>query len=844
VPLDAQEPGPILAAAERTSVVRDATVGFFFHLFCDLKVLAAITDGLLERGFFFPDVKTLPLTVTTPDFVISTTRAPFPPPTGDPRVFLFDAAGNEIWHGRAADYPHEKEPSLGVRVVLHRPLPADGETAKALRLEGQDGFMTRPLQVGVLASDREYKVLAETFRSVAAPVERLTPESALVALSGETTLVVVSNEAASKLDPALRSRLITYVERGGILLTWGPSELSREAGVVFKKETRPIDKIRDLNYPDVKIKLTPPAEVRLVEFKNDVDMLAEAPDGAFPLLAALSLNDGTFFYSALPPFGGEGRGPYPYLLNTLKGYGLLTPIARAKRLEVYFDPGLREKTAIEDLVKLWARNGVRVVHAGAWHEYPEWTYEYDRLCELAHQNGMLVYAWFVLPLVSPKFWEEHPEWREKNPFGKEVNVDWRKAVSLVDPACRKAVKEWVTAFLRRYDFDGANLAGLHFGGEGPEKPEFLSPFSDGARREFEKENGFDPREIWSEKSPRFWKNDPSALDLFFRWRIKWTTRLHEEFLETLSQARPSEQLALTVTTIDGLARPRQARDFGVDVLEILNLRNAVPFTVQLMDPGEKRPWGAQRVRSLLKDYGRHLEPGNYTFHLNLSQGAPSLPVGRPTGLSLYSVIAAASPDPVAIYSEDSIPDADWSFLANALAARAEIYAGTDRVTVNSAADVRIALALHAGVQTHLDEVPWYASGSWEILVPPGRHTLTFKPASGASENSPRLVDSSCVILDTALVTRGLRFSYKSPERACVVIDKEPLEVKIDGASRDGIRSEGIRGYPLVLPPGRHVVVVTTESWSTYALRIVSLLLSGGIVAVSALALLLVGGLFL
>ena len=65
--------------------------------------------------------------------------------------------------------------------------------------------MTRPLQVGILSSDREYEPVAAAFRSVAAPVERLTPESALVALSAETTLVVVSKEAAARLDPAVRS---------------------------------------------------------------------------------------------------------------------------------------------------------------------------------------------------------------------------------------------------------------------------------------------------------------------------------------------------------------------------------------------------------------------------------------------------------------------------------------------------------------------------------------------------------------------------------------------------------------------------------------------------------------
>src|SRR5262249_10302781 len=54
VPEADQRAAPILAAAERTSVVRDATVGFFFHVFCRRQVLEEIVDGLLDQGFSFP----------------------------------------------------------------------------------------------------------------------------------------------------------------------------------------------------------------------------------------------------------------------------------------------------------------------------------------------------------------------------------------------------------------------------------------------------------------------------------------------------------------------------------------------------------------------------------------------------------------------------------------------------------------------------------------------------------------------------------------------------------------------------------------------------------------------
>jgi len=47
----------------------------------------------------------------------------------------------------------------------------------------------------------------------------------------------------------------------------------------------------------------------------------------------------------------------------------------------------------------------------------------------------------------------------------------------------------------------------------------------------------------------------------------------------------------------------------------------------------------------------------------------------------------------------------------------------------------------------------------------------------------------------------------------------------------------------MLPPGKHVVAVVTESWPSFAFRIGSLLVSSGIVALAALSLLVVAGLF-
>src|SRR5262249_19856545 len=156
-----------------------------------------------------------------------------------------------------------------------------------------------------------------------------------------------------------------------------------------------------------------------------------------PLLSLTALGEGKVLFSALPPFPAGADTPFPYLLSAIQRSLFLTPAGRSKRLEVYFDYGEHEDNQTPE-AKRWAQNGARAVRIAAWHQWRGSTRRYDRLIAMAHQNAMLAYAWLPLPQVSMKFWEDHPEWREKDLAGEDAQIDdFRKAMSLVDPACRE-----------------------------------------------------------------------------------------------------------------------------------------------------------------------------------------------------------------------------------------------------------------------------------------------------------------------------------------------------------------------------------------------------------------------
>jgi len=71
-----------------------------------------------------------------------------------------------------------------------------------------------------------------------------------------------------------------------------------------------------------------------------------------------------------------------------------------------------------------------------------------------------------------------------------------------------------------------------------------------------------------------------------------------------------------------------------------------------------------------------------------------------------------------------------------------------------------------------------------------------------------------------------------------------VEVTLDGQRADNIVLAGERGRSLLCPPGRHQVTAVTEKWSEFAVRVSSVGLSVGIVAVSWVVLGLVVSLFL
>ena len=113
-----------------------------------------------------------------------------------------------------------------------------------------------------------------------------------------------------------------------------------------------------------------------------------------------------------------------------------------------------------------------------------------------------MYVWLELPHVSEKFWDAHPEWREKTAILQDAQLDWRKLMNLNNPDCFAAVSQGVKQLVGRFDWDGVNLAELYFESlEGAAEPGPLHADEPDVRHEFQALHGFDPIELFQSAKP-------------------------------------------------------------------------------------------------------------------------------------------------------------------------------------------------------------------------------------------------------------------------------------------------------------------------------------------------------
>jgi uncharacterized protein YdaL len=870
ISLEKPDPAAMIADCERLQVVRDGVASFFFHAFLDIKYLQQCVDGIENLGYRFISIGDYDLRVQMDDRLVQTHTASVQLPIHGRylhRFILHDDGRKtaESYSQRPLDTV-VRDPGVvppdgtlimeGVTEVVTEKEPTPPSAWSRLwswvrtKLEPriQGAYLLRQPQVLILWDDtltrgewNNQKSYESAFSAFGFRVSPRKWQDFSKSWLDQETILVAPRAAAAKLSPKQVQSIREFVRDGGRLVLDGPSALSESLGVRSEKRSIKIRTILDLLYSNrqqgsQRATWNPPADVVRFTVHNPLAVYARDEVSEIPVAVLTGYGQGRLLYlgARLDPITPLGYTRYPYFVHyVLKGFGLRLPLQRAQ-LELYFDPGTGDRPSRDPdrLAEEWRKQGVRAIYAAAYHFWPSWTYDYAHLIDVCHKNGILVYAWFELPHVSKKFWDDHEEWRAKTATGQDGEVGWRLHMDLDIPECRDAAFAFAEDLLRKYPWDGVNIAELNYDTDnGPENPSKYLPMGATTRSAFKAAGAFDPALLFKPASPYYWKENPAAFKKFNDYRSQRVLAWHRALLEKITPLAQERDMEIIVTMLDSLHSGTLTRDTGVDSHLIISLMDQFPVTLQVEDPSHLWAESPDRYKKFTSTYlGLVRDPRRLMFDINVvnrdithSHSSTQLCVG--TELAHALIAASQACGRAGIYSEWSTPFEDLVVLSNVLAHNARVERRWNSWVTES--DRSVLLATPGNWQNfRVDGKLWPGWGENEMMIPGGTHSI--------AEVKPRwtLVDTSVLDvrlvrftgnLDTLVPTeRGLEFSYDSYMRSLILLNRQPFGVIIDGQPWWEKPIPFAGHWSLRLPRGQHKVEIVADSTASVILDTTSL----------------------
>jgi len=591
------------------------------------------------------------------------------------------------------------------------------------------------------------------------------------------------------------------VEGGAFLILEGQSPLAEQFGFRGGQTAIRLESVRDLHRPELPIIWEKPLELTVVDVPKGAQIFARERWTGTPVEAGLREGKGAVLWIAAPA-GARGYERFPYLLQALCELGFEPPF-RAAGLWAFFDSGYRSRVDLDYFAARWRAAGIAALHVAAWHfqEREAGRDEYlEKLIAACHREGILVYAWFELPHVSDKFWDDHPEWRERTAVLQDAQLDWRKLMNLSDPACFRAAADGVRKLVERFDWDGINLAELYFESlEGMSNPSRFTPMNDTVRARFHQAKGFDPLELFGTRM------DDASRRAFLDFRRELTREMQSKWIGEMEAVRAERpDLDLVLTHVDDRLEAGMRDAIGADVERVMPLLDSHKMTLLIEDPATVWNLGPQRYKNIAERY-RSLTPHRQRLAIDINiveRYQDVYPTRQQTGTELFELVHSAAQNfqRVALYFENSLLPTDLPLLPVSAAVGARLEKKGDTLILETPVSVGLAWQGAATV----DGKPWPVSDGHTLWLPAGRHRI--EPANTVSPIRLLRLNGE---LDgvTALGAKGFRFSYHSTSRAFAVLDRIPARVQIDGATETPSMAGACT---LRLPRGQHSVTLTVQ----------------------------------
>jgi len=586
---------------------------------------------------------------------------------------------------------------------------------------------------------------------------------------------------------------------GAALILEGSSPLATSFGFIPTSATVQTIHIVDEHNPALPVVWNKAIEIPRYEIAATAHVFAKERWTGAAVVAGYRLGAGAVLWIATDP-GVNGYERFPYLPQALADLGFESSF-RASRLWAFFDYSYRSRADPDYLVEHWRAAGIAAIHAASWHFYDADPARDDYLRQLilaCHRHGILVYAWVELPHVSEQFWNDHPAWREKTALLQDAELDWRKLMNLQNPDCAAAVRAGLGSMMRRFDWDGINLAELYFESlEGAANPARFTPMNDDVRAAFRAQSGWDPVEIWKQRT------DAASLRQFLDFRAGLVRRMQEAWLHVAMQFRAFQPgLDIVLTHVDDRFDPGMKDAIGADAARVLPLLDTQSFSFLIEDPATVWNLGPQRYPEIAKRYAPLTTyRDKLAIDINIVDRYQDVyPTKQQTGSELFELVhmAATAFPRVALYFENSILKADLPLLSAASAVVTAYTKDKQRVSIDSVDGVELTWTAAGAL---VDGKPWPLVTKTAVRLPAGPHVV--EPA--AKREGLSVSDLNATLLTASVDGQRIRFRYSSDSRAIVRFDRKPATMELDGRAF-AVACIDSSDCAVLLPRGEHGVL--------------------------------------
>jgi len=838
------DPQPLLDAARRMRVVRDGMASFFFHPFVAPAILRRIVREMKKMGWDFISIRDFPANLTTETCWVTTSGGSRDIVAANQYIHRQSRNRNgkkdleefsekrlqgiftqiahppkgSIWVSEAVDFLPIKPKRLPRRIF-----EAVRSIGKRLKTD-EILFMTRSMIILNKQAEGMDRFDQESFQFVLKMLG-FRPQSVeimrIATLRLDAIDLLIIPQASAKLMQAATANLIAdWTRSGGIVITDGPSPLLDRFNIGLRQSPIKVKGIRELIIPVENPIWTETAEVQSLVDPALTPLATDDATGQ-PLVGMKPYGKGKIlaFSTRFEPRSPFGTSRFPYFSIYLKNSLGLPFHFRRNNLECYFDPGFHPHTSWEKLVKQWKESGIRVIYLATWHWYETYRFDYEYFIGLCHHFGIAVYAWFESPQVSPAFWQQYPQWREKTASGKDALCHWRLQMNLFNPAARAAAGRFFREILGRYEWDGINLAEINFDtNRGTADPDKFTPMNRDIRNAFQKQTGVDPSFFFQPQSPQYWKKKRLLFDRFLRFRANLTVDLHRFFLNEAEQVRKTmnRDIEIIVTVMDSLCHPEIYEECGIDTRDIIRLMDRYDFTLQVEDPARSWIDPPDRYLKYYEIYKKWItNPRRLMFDINCIPNrdirSRPLSTNRPAGAELaaaffYAVFPSGR---AAIYSEHTVSPVDLDLLSYILGSDIDFSRSRDTYSWKAREPFILSFPLRSGQVPYINGMEWPFRDNRNLYLPAGEGTLKFRKRNiwAPPERSFQILYDGPVSSLTSTAGGGFRLVYNARLPVPMTTNRPFHSILLD--NRPVFIHSETGG--LVLPRGSHVLTLVPDS---------------------------------